>query len=85
MQDAADQLVQSVTAWTRWWCLTTKVLGLVFQKRAWGVMGAFLKKEKAIQRTDLRIAILRKNWSQLGRVLDAIKTRGQVVFEDIIA
>ena len=77
MQDEADQLVQSVIAWTRWWCLTTKVLGLVFQKRAWGVIGAFLKREKATQRTDLRIAILRHNWSRRGRILDAIKAKGR--------
>ena len=63
MQDEADQLVQSVVAWTRWWCLTTKALGLVFQKKAWGVIGAYLKKEKALRRTDLRIVLLRDNWS----------------------
>ena len=77
MQSAADQLVHSVTVWTRWWCLTTRFLGLIFQRKAWGVIGAYLKKEKAIERTDLRIAILRKNWSRQGRILDAIKTRGR--------
>ena len=77
MQDAADQLVHSVVAWTRWRCLTTKVLRLVFHKKAWGVISAFWKKEKAIQRTDLRIVILRDNWPRRGRALDAIKKRGQ--------
>ena len=80
MQDEADQLIHnqlihSVVAWTRWWCLTSKVLVLVFKKKAWGVIGAFLKREKA--RTDLHVAILRENWSRRGRELDAIKTRGQ--------
>ena len=77
MQDEADQLIHSVVVWTRWWCLTSKVLVLVFKKRAWGFIGAFLRKEKALHRTDLRIAILRDNWSRRGRELDAIKTRGQ--------
>ena len=82
MQDEADQLIHDhlihgVVAWTRWWCLTSKVLVLVFKKRAWGVFGAFLKQEKALHRTDLSIAILRKNWSRRGQELDAIKTRGQ--------
>ena len=77
MQSATDQLVHSVTVWTRWWCLTTRILGLIFQRKAWGVIGAYLKKEKALDRTDLRIAALRENWSRQGRILDAVKARGR--------
>ena len=82
MQDEPDQLIycqlfHSVVAWTRWRCLTSKVRVLVFKKRAWGVIGAFLRQEKALHRTDQRIALLRENWSRRGRELDAIKTRGQ--------
>ena len=40
-------------------------------------IAAYLKRERAIERTDLRIAILRKSWSRQGRILDAIKTRGR--------
>ena len=44
MQDEADQLIHnqlihSVVAWTRWWCLTSKVFVLVFKMRVWGVIG----------------------------------------------
>ena len=51
MQDVEDQLIHnqlihSVVAWTRWWCLTSKVLVLVFKKKTWGVIGAFLKRER---------------------------------------
>ena len=77
MQDAADQLVRSVAAWTRWWCLTARVLELIFQRRTWGFVSSYLKEAKALGRTDLRIATLRKSWSRQGRVLDAIKTRGR--------
>ena len=82
MQDESDklihkQLIHSVVAWTRWWRLTSKLLVLVFRKRAWGVIGAFLRQEKPLHRTDQRIATLRENWSRRGRELDAIKTRGQ--------
>ena len=72
MQDEADQLIHnqlihSVVAWTRWWCLTSKVLVLVFKKRAWGVIGAFLRQKKALRRTDQRIAILRELVSKRAR------------------
>ena len=51
MQDEEDQLlhgqlIRSVVAWTRWWCLTSKALVLVFKKKTWGVIGAFLRQEK---------------------------------------
>ena len=41
MQDEEDQLfhelqIHSVVAWTRWWCLTSKVLVLVFKKKGLG-------------------------------------------------
>ena len=66
MQDEEDQLfyelqTHTVIAWTRWWCLTSKALVLVFKKKTWGVIGGFLKKEKALQRKNLRIVLLRKS------------------------
>ena len=41
MQDEEDQLfhelqIHTVTTWTRWWCLTSRSLVLVFKKKAWG-------------------------------------------------
>ena len=71
MQSAADQLVHSVTVWTRWWCITTIFLRLIFYRKAWGVCGDYLKK--VTERTDPRIAILRRNWSRQGSILRAIK------------
>ena len=56
--------------------LDLQVLVLVSKKRAWGVIGAFLRQEKPLHRIDQRIAILGENWSPRGRELDAIKTRG---------
>ena len=63
--------IHTVITWTRWWHLTSKALVLVFKKKAWGVIGSFLKQEKG--RVDLRIVLLRTNWSRRGRELDAIK------------
>ena len=62
-----------------------KMIGININKKAKakakayvGGIGAYLKKEKkTIERTDLRIAILSKNWSRQGRILDAIKARGR--------
>ena len=78
MQKEEDQLlhelqIRSVITWTRWWCLTSKVLVLVFKKKAWGVIGGFLKQEKPLHRTDLRITLLRIIWQEP----DAIKLRGK--------
>ena len=66
-----------ITVWKRWWCLTTRFLGLTFQRKSWGVIASYFKGEKALERTDLRIARLRKNWSRQGRILDAIMARGR--------
>ena len=63
--------------WTRWWCIAARFLRLIFERKAWEVIGAYLKKEKALARTDLRIAMLRRNWSRQGQILDAIKARGR--------
>ena len=72
MQDEADQLfhnllIHSVVAWTRWRCLTSKALVLVFKKGTWGVIGAFLRQEKALHQTDQRIALLRELVSKRAR------------------
>ena len=82
MQDEEDQLlhelqIHTVITWTRWWCLTSKAFVLVFKKKAWGVIGGFLKQEKVLHRTDLRIVLLRTIWSRRGHELDTIKCRGQ--------
>ena len=87
MQDEEDQLfhelqIHTVIAWTRWWCLTSKALVLVFKTKTWGVIGGFLKKKKALRRTDLRIVLLRMIWSRRGQELEAIKARGQALSLD---
>ena len=67
--------IHTVITWTRWWCLTSKALVLVFKKKAWGVIGGFLKQEKALQQTDLRIVLLTTIWSRRGHELDTSKRR----------
>ena len=84
MQDEEDQLfhelqIHTVITWTRWRCLASKALALVFKKKAWGVIGGFLKQEKALQRTDLRIVLLRTVWSRRGYELDT-KLSASAVF-----
>ena len=41
------------------------------------MIGDYLKKEKVTARADLRIVILRRNWSLQGSTLRAIKARGR--------
>ena len=81
MQSAADQLVHSVTVWTRWWCITARFLRLIFHRKAWGVIGDYLKKEKVTARTDLRIAIaiLRRNGLGKARYSEPSRQRPRVV------
>ena len=55
MQSAADQLVHSITVWTLWWCITARFLRLIFHRKAWGVIGDYLKKEKVTATVDLRM------------------------------
>ena len=69
MQEAADQVVRSVTNWSRWWCTTVKFLQQIFHSRLWGVTGGHLKK--ILDRTDLRSARLRRDWSQRVSGLDS--------------
>ena len=61
--------------WSRWWCITVKFLRRIFRSRAWGVTGKSL--EKIVDRTDLRSARLRKDWSRSGSELREIKARGR--------
>ena len=51
MQDEEDHLlhelpIRTVITWTRWWCITSKAVVLVFKKKSWGVIGAFLWKKR---------------------------------------
>ena len=60
--------------WTRWRHLTAMAIPLVVKKKIFGVVGAYLKK--VTQRTDVRTARLRTDWSARGRelkLLDKIK------------
>ena len=74
-QSAADQVLHSVTIWSRWWCITAKFLQQIFYSRAWGVTGNYLKK--IVDRTDLQSVRLRRDWSQRGSDLREIKARGK--------
>ena len=65
MQEAADQVVRSLTNWSRWWCITAKFLRRIFHSRLWGVTGGQLKK--IVDRTDLRSVRLRRDWSKRSR------------------
>ena len=75
MQEEEDPLfhelpLPTLSAWTRWWHLTSKVLVLVLKKRFWGPVGPYLRDEKG--RTDDRIALLRTDWAARGRELKAL-------------
>ena len=74
MQSAANQVLHSVTVWSRWWCVTEKFLRQIFCNKLRGVTGNYLKK--IVDRTDLRSIRLRKDWSQRSSGLREIKARG---------
>ena len=57
--------------WVRWWHLTNVALPLMFKKKAFGVIGAYLKKET--HAVGVRIARLRTYWSDTGRELNRLK------------
>ena len=64
--------------WARWWRLTAKALPLVLQKKVFGVVGAYLRKET--HRIDDRVARQRVNWSATGPELNRLdKVRRSVV------
>ena len=56
--------------WARWWHLTAIALPLVFKKKAFGVIGAYLKRERETHVVGVRIARLRAYWSATGRDLN---------------
>ena len=58
-------------AWNRWWHITAKVIVLVYKKKTWGVVGAYLKTKKG--KGGDRLTLPRANWSARGRELDVIK------------
>ena len=57
--------------WIRWWHLTAVALPLVFKKKAFGVIGAYLRRETHV--VGIRIARLRTYWSDTGRELNRLK------------
>ena len=59
--------------WVRWWHLTAVALPLVFKKKAFGVIGAYLKRERATHAVGVRVARLRTYWSDTGRELSRLK------------
>ena len=70
--------LKTLLIWARWWHLTAKVLPLVFKKNFFGVVGAYLKREKPSD--SARIKALRTYWSELGKELNRLaKIRRSVV------
>ena len=57
--------------WIRWWHLTAVALPLVFKKKAFGVIGAYWRRET--DAVGVRIARLRTYWSATGRELNRLK------------
>ena len=57
--------------WIRWWHLTAVALPLAFKKKAFGLIGAYLKKNTHV--VGVRIARLRRYWSATGRELNRLK------------
>ena len=57
--------------WIRWWHLTAVALPLAFKKKAFGLIGAYLKKNTHV--VGDRIARLRTYWSTTGRELKRLK------------
>ena len=68
--------LKTLITWTRWWHLTAIALTLVLKKKVFGVVAAYLKKQK--HRVDNRIAILRTDWSARGRELNRISKIGEL-------
>ena len=62
-----DLPLKTWTIWIRWWHLTAVAPRLVFKKKAFGVIGAYLKKRTHV--VGIRIARLRAHWSATGREL----------------
>ena len=57
--------------WIRWWHLTAIALPLAFKKKAFGLIGAYLKKN--IHVVGVRMARLRTYWSEKGRELNRLR------------
>ena len=57
--------------WIRWWHLTAVALPLVYKKKAFGAIGAYLNKNTHV--VGGRIASLRAYWSATGRELKRMK------------
>ena len=66
-----DLPLKTWTIWIRWWHLTAVALPLVFKKKAFGVIGAYLNSETHV--VGIRIARLRAYWSATGRELKRLK------------
>ena len=66
------------TIWIRWLHLTAIAFPLVFKKKAFGVIGAYLNRETHV--VGICIARLRAYWSPAGRELKRLKEiKGLVV------
>ena len=63
--------LKTLTIWIRWWHLSAVALPLVFKKKAFGVIGAYLRNNTHAVGT--RIARLRTHWSDTGRELGRLK------------
>ena len=66
-----DLPLKTWTIWIRWWHLTAVALPLVFKKKAFGVIGAYLSNETHV--VGIRTARLRAYWSATGRELKRLK------------
>ena len=61
--------LETLLTWTRWWHLTARVLPLVFKRHFFGVVGAYLNKQKLNGNVSARVRALGTYWSDLGREL----------------
>ena len=57
--------------WIRWWHLTALALPLAFKRKAFGLIGAYLKKNTHV--VGVRIVRLRRYRSATGRELNRLK------------
>ena len=66
-----DLPLKTWTIWIRWWHLTAVALPLVFKRKAFGVIGAYLNSET--HGVGICITRLRAYWSATGRELKRLK------------
>ena len=66
-----------ILAWNRWWHITARLIVIVYKKRFWGLVGGYLQTVKGIP--SCRLAILRANWSAIGRELKHLAAKEAII------